>query len=115
MIDVRNAQQQQALAQYQMTVLNAVREVRNSMTAFGNEQDPRAQLVEAERADQRSLTMATQLYQQGLLDFLAVLDAQRSLYQSQDSLAQSDRVVTTDLIALYKALGGGWEIESMPR
>ncbi|HSV13307.1 MAG TPA: efflux transporter outer membrane subunit [Tepidisphaeraceae bacterium] len=113
-VDVRNEQQQQALVQYQMTVINALREVRNAMTSFGNEQDRRTQLVQAVQADQRSLDMANQLYQQGLLDFLSVLDAQRSLYQSQDSLAQSDRLVTTDLIALYKALGGGWEIESTP-
>ncbi len=114
-IDVRNAQQQQALVQYQITVINAVREVRDAITTFGYEQDRRAQLNAAVTADRKSYDMANQMYQQGLVDFLAVLDAERSLFASEDALAQSDRLVLTDLIALYKALGGGWEIELMPR
>jgi outer membrane protein TolC len=55
------------------------------------------------------------MYQQGLVDFLSVLDSQRSLFLSEDALAQSEQLVLTDLIALYKALGGGWEIELIPR
>jgi outer membrane protein TolC len=114
-IDVRNAQQQQALVQYRITVINAVREVRDAITTFGYEQDRRTQLNAAVTADRKSYDMANQMYQQGLVDFLAVLDAERSLFASEDALAQSDRMVLTDLIALYKALGGGWEIELMPR
>ncbi len=114
-IDVRNAQQQQALVQYQITVINAVREVRDAITTFGYEQDRRSRLNEAVTADRKSMDMANQMYQQGLVDFLAVLDAERSLFASEDALAQSDRLVLTDLIALYKALGGGWEIELIPR
>jgi outer membrane protein TolC len=53
--------------------------------------------------------MANSLYLSGLEDFLTVLDAQRSLYTSQDQLVQSERAVVVNLIALYKALGGGWE------
>jgi len=113
-IDVRNAQQQQALVQYQITVINAVREVRDAITTFGYEQDRRSRLNEAVTADRKSMDMANQMYQQGLVDFLAVLDAERSLFASEDALAQSDRLVLTDLIALYKALGGGWEIELIP-
>lgn len=55
------------------------------------------------------MVLARDLYQHGLADFLRVLEAQRSLYQSQDALIESDRAVSADLIALYKALGGGWE------
>jgi outer membrane protein TolC len=43
-----------------------------------------------------------------VIDFLTVLDAQRSLLAAEDELAQSDRAVSDDLVSLYKALGGGW-------
>jgi outer membrane protein TolC len=53
--------------------------------------------------------LSLQLYTEGQIDFLNVLNAQRSLYASEDSLVQSERNITVDLIILYKALGGGWE------
>jgi outer membrane protein TolC len=53
--------------------------------------------------------LANQLYSNGLVNFIDVLDAERSLYATQDQLAQSDRAVSVNLISLYKALGGGWE------
>jgi len=63
------------------------------------------------KSSQETLRLANQLYANGLVDFIHVLDAERSLYQAQDALVQSERTVSTDLISLYKALGGGWEIE----
>jgi len=60
-------------------------------------------------SSQKSLDLANKLYANGLTDFLHVLDAERSLYQAQDALVQSDRTVSTDLVSLYKSLGGGWE------
>ena len=59
--------------------------------------------------NRRSLGMANALYAQGRVNYLDVLDAERSLYQSEDELAVSDQAVSLDLIVLYKALGGGWE------
>jgi outer membrane protein, multidrug efflux system len=56
-----------------------------------------------------------QLYSQGQTDFLNVLDAQRSLFASEDALVQSTRATATDLIAVYKALGGGWQTEPAER
>jgi outer membrane protein TolC len=53
--------------------------------------------------------MADALYSKGRVNFLDVLDARRSLYQSDDQLAVSDQAISVDLVALYKALGGGWE------
>ena len=53
--------------------------------------------------------MSQQLYQNGLVDFLRVLDAQRSVYLSEEALAQSEVLVAVNLVILYKALGGGWE------
>jgi outer membrane protein TolC len=53
--------------------------------------------------------MANDLYVKGLVDFLNVLEAQRSLYSSENDLAQSEVTMAANLVALYKALGGGWE------
>jgi outer membrane protein, multidrug efflux system len=61
------------------------------------------------KTSQNSLRISQQLYANGLTNFINVLDAERYLYQAQDDLVQSDQAVTQDLIALYKALGGGWE------
>ena len=60
------------------------------------------------------MRLANQLYANGLANFINVLDAERSLYQAQDALVQSDQTVTTDVIALYKSLGGGWETIEQP-
>ena len=64
--------------------------------------------------NRRSLTMADALYSAGRINYLDVLDARRSLYQSEDLLALSDQAVSLDLITLYKALGGGWETSPRP-
>jgi outer membrane protein, multidrug efflux system len=108
-IRVQNARQEEALAGYEQSVLNAMEDVENSLTAYAKEQTRRESLVTAADASQQALEISQQLYEKGLADFLRVLDAQRSLYVNQESLVQSDRDVALDLVALYKALGGGWE------
>jgi len=108
-IRVQNARQAQALATYEQTVLTAFAEVENDLVAYANEQIRRRSLAEAVASSQKSLDLANQLYANGLVDFLHVLDAERSLYQAQDALVQSDRTVSVYLISLYKSLGGGWE------
>ena len=71
---------------------------------------PAASLLrDAVVANRQSVDLAKQLNNAGVVDFLNVLTAQLALYQSEDALAQSEQAVSTDLIALYKALGGGWE------
>jgi NodT family efflux transporter outer membrane factor (OMF) lipoprotein len=108
-VDVRDAQQQQALAQYERTVLGALEEVHNAISDFAAQQERRLALADAVTADQTAADVAQAQYKQGVVDFLNVLDAQRSLYESQDRLADCDRAVTTSLITLYKTLGGGWD------
>lgn len=110
-IQVQTAIQKQTLVAYRQTILVALREVEDSLVAYAREQERREALAEAVRQNQRAVQLATQRYTQGLTDFLAVLDAERSLFASQDALVQSHRAACTDLVALYKALGGGWEIE----
>lgn len=114
-IDVQNARQQAALAAYQKSVLGALQEVHSALIAFGNEQDRREFLQSAVASDRQALSLAQQLYRQGLADFITVLDAQRTLFTSEDALARSDATVSADLVSLYKALGGGWEIENARR
>ncbi|HSU67919.1 MAG TPA: efflux transporter outer membrane subunit [Tepidisphaeraceae bacterium] len=109
-VQVQNSVQRQSLLAYRSTILNALRDVEVALTAYAQEQQRRAALVEAVAANQRAVEVATKRYRQGLTDFLNVFVAQQSLFSSQDSLVQSDRNVATDLVALYKALGGGWEI-----
>ncbi|HYE19908.1 MAG TPA: efflux transporter outer membrane subunit [Tepidisphaeraceae bacterium] len=109
-IAVGTAQQEQLLATYEQTVLNALREVEDALIAYQRELDRRTTLAAAVNANQRAVALANELYTAGRTDFLSVLQAERDLFQSQDALVQSDRLVSSNLIALYKALGGGWEL-----
>lgn len=110
-IAAAGAREQQALARYDKAVLESFEEVENRLTSFGMERSRRESLRAAVEANTRALDYSRQLYSAGIRDFLNVLDSQRSLYDAQDALVQSDLAVTTNLIALYKALGGGWEGE----
>jgi len=108
-IRVQDARQEQALDAYQQTVLTAFEDVENALVSYAKEQTRRRSLEDAVASSQQSLQLAQKLYKNGLTDFINVLDAERSLYQAQDALVQSDRTVSTDVVALYKSLGGGWE------
>jgi multidrug efflux system outer membrane protein len=108
-IRVQNAREQEALAQYQQTVLTSLEDVENALTAYQQEQLRRDSLARAAEANRRAVDLSTLLYTKGLANFLDVLDAQRDLFASQDELAESEQTVSADLVALYKALGGGWE------
>lgn len=106
---MRDAQQQQALITYRQALLVAFEEVENAIIAYTRERARRATLADAADANRRAADLARGLYLGGLADFRAVLDAQGKLYVAQAALAQSDAALATDLVALYKALGGGWD------
>jgi NodT family efflux transporter outer membrane factor (OMF) lipoprotein len=108
-IRVQDARQEEALATYEAVVLGAFEETEDLLVAYAKEQTRHRWLADAAASSQDSLHLARQLYDHGLTGFINVLEAERSTYQAQDALAQSDQAVTQDLIALYKALGGGWE------
>jgi NodT family efflux transporter outer membrane factor (OMF) lipoprotein len=108
-LELRKAQQQEAAVAYQRTVLNAWHEVDNALTAYQTEQRRRDLLIQAVADNRRALGLAQSRYAQGITDFLQVLDAQRNLLSSQQQLADSTTTVSANLVALYKALGGGWE------
>jgi multidrug efflux system outer membrane protein len=108
-VRVQKALRDQAFITYQKTVLAAFQDVENALIAFAKEQQHRKALNDAVVANRKAVDLSLQLYTEGQIDFLNVLNAQRSLYASEDALVQSERNIATDLIALYKALGGGWE------
>ena len=100
---------QEAALAYQRTVLNALREVENAIAAYGADQQRRTWLDAAVAENRDALMLSRQRYETGLSNFIDVLDAERSLQQNQLSLADSTTAVTTDLVGLYRALGGGWQ------
>ncbi len=107
-IEVQRALQEQSLIAYRQTVLNALQEVENALIASAKEQEHYQALTQAVAANRRAVELATNLYTQGQTDFLNVLQAQGSLYLSETALAASARTLSTNLVALFKALGGGW-------
>jgi NodT family efflux transporter outer membrane factor (OMF) lipoprotein len=111
-VDQQKAKYQQAVLTYQESVLTALREVEDALVAYSNEQDHRIALAAAVTSAQQSWDISRDQYKQGVIDFLQVLDTQRQLLSAQDELAQSDQAIATNLVALYKALGGGWEDEA---
>jgi outer membrane protein, multidrug efflux system len=110
-IRAQTGQQEQALAQFNQTVLTSLEDVENALVAYAKEKERYRWLGDSVIANRRSLELANQLYTTGLGEFINVLEAERLLYQADDALAQSQRTVTENLVALYKALGGGWETE----
>lgn len=108
-IDIQTALQEQALALYEATILQALSDVENALVAFAQEQSRRDTLEAAVKAGQSALELALFEYNSGTVDFLRVLVAQRSLLTAQNQLALSDAEVASNLIRLYKALGGGWD------
>jgi NodT family efflux transporter outer membrane factor (OMF) lipoprotein len=113
-LQLRKAQQQEAAVNFQKTVLQAWHDVDNALTAYQAEQTRRDELVGAVAENRRALGLAQSRYQQGVADFLTVLVAQTNLLAAEQQLASSTTTVSSNLVALYKALGGGWEID-LPR
>jgi NodT family efflux transporter outer membrane factor (OMF) lipoprotein len=109
-VRVQDAGLQQTLVNYQHTVLKAAQEVDDGLAGFLRSQEAAVFAANAVRASQRSVELAMVQYREGAVDYQRVLDAQRSLLLQENNLAQTRSSVATNLIALYKALGGGWEL-----
>jgi outer membrane protein, multidrug efflux system len=108
-VRVQNAQQEQALDRYRLTVLGAFQEVEDALSAVARERERRQSLQESVASSRQALELANDLQLRGLIDFFEVLDAQRSQLLAEAALAQSDTNLSSETVALYKALGGGWE------
>ncbi len=107
-VRVQDARFQQAILTYRDTVLRAYEEVEDAVVAFLHEQQRARSLEESARAAARSTNLAMRQYERGLIYFQPLLDSQRVLVQQQDTLSESRGLVAVNLIAVYKALAGGW-------
>lgn len=113
LIAVQDARMEQAILAYEQTVLSSLEETENAATRYSQEQARRDALRESVSANRRAVELANFLYTSGVKDFLNVLVSQRALFDSEEQLAQSEQSVASNLIALYKSLGGGWEAEEL--
>jgi NodT family efflux transporter outer membrane factor (OMF) lipoprotein len=109
-VRIEDARFQQQLVNYRDAVLRAAQEAEDALTGFLNAQEAMVFSEGSVKAAQRSVEIALVQYREGAVDYQRVLDAERSLLQEQNSLAQTRSSIATNLIALYKALGGGWEL-----
>ena len=109
-IRAQDARQEQALARYEQAILTSLEEVENALVAYVKERVRHRWLSDAVQASREAADVASERYRSGLENFLNVVVAQRSLYDSQDALAQSEIAIASNLVALYKALGGGWVV-----
>jgi len=107
-----DAREEQAFAAYESAILASLRDVDDALVASTNERARRASLEAAVAAARRAADLANRRWSAGSTDFLVVLDAQRSVLAAEDALVESDRLAASDFVALCKALGGGWQIES---
>jgi multidrug efflux system outer membrane protein len=108
-IAASKARKQTAVLNYERTVLNALEETENSLVTHARARDRLVHDEAAVRASNTAASLARVRYENGASDFLQVLDAERTLLESEDRLARSRTEAATSLIAVYKALGGGWE------
>ncbi len=106
---VKDARFQESFEQYKDVVLRAAREVDDAAVGFAKSRVQMPILTESVQAARRSFDIATIQYQEGLVDFQRVLDSQRTLFSQQERLVNNLGSVTQNLIALYKAMGGGWQ------
>jgi NodT family efflux transporter outer membrane factor (OMF) lipoprotein len=109
-VRAQDARFEELLIAYRNTVLKAQREVEDALVAFLKAQERAAHLAASTQAAGRALDLVVEQYREGLRDFTAVLVAQQALLSEQDSLTVTLGNLSSDLVAVYRGLGGGWEI-----
>jgi multidrug efflux system outer membrane protein len=108
------AQSDEAAANYEKVVLAALEDAEISLVAYSRAQTQLKSLDEQAEASQRAAALAELQYREGLVDFLTLLDAQRTQLEAQDALAQAQTQVNVDVVAVYKAMGGVGQPASEP-
>jgi multidrug efflux system outer membrane protein len=108
-IQVQDALAEQALYQYEQSVLTALNEAENALTEYLEQRHRLAALERSVEAARRSLRLATRLYKDGLVDFQNVLDAQRVVFDNESQLAAARGNTVINLVQIYRTLGGGWD------
>ena len=113
-IDAADARTQSRLASFEKTVLRALEETETAMVNFSRQEQTRAQLMQAAASSAKAVEYAQDRFEAGIDNLLDVLVAQRTMLEAQDRLASSEIDVVLNLIAIYKALGGGWQVRTSP-
>jgi NodT family efflux transporter outer membrane factor (OMF) lipoprotein len=113
-LHMARAQQAAATLNYRATVLNALREVENALVAYRTDRPARDKLVDEVNAGEQALYLARNSYRHGLTNFLQVLDAQRTAISARQQLIEANVTLINDVVALYNALGGGWQETDTP-
>lgn len=109
LVKAAGARAESQIQTYRQTVLLALEDTENALTEYGREQERRDFLAGAVKASDKAAALARQRFDQGTANFLEVLDAERVKLQAEASLAASQTQTATDLISVFKALGGGWK------
>ena len=107
-LEASEAKERQAMLQYEQTILQAFQEVEDSLIGYKKSRLARVQYEKLVMFNSRAVDLSQIQYEEGLIDYLNVLDAQRRLFESEIDLAQTRRAQLVSLVQLYKALGGGW-------
>lgn len=108
-VRLQNVRAREAALDYERTVLAALHEVENALAAYKSDRDRGVALASAVAQSRDALELARARYSSGVANFIDVLDAERSLQQNELALATNTTAISTDLVAIYRALGGGWE------
>jgi NodT family efflux transporter outer membrane factor (OMF) lipoprotein len=109
-VRVQDARFQQLFINYQNTVLKAQQEVENALIAFLKTQQRAQKLAGSTAAAKKTVDLAMLQYREGIADFTTVLTAEQNLLTQQDSLAVTLGEISSNLVGLYRAMGGGWQI-----
>ncbi|WP_347986797.1 efflux transporter outer membrane subunit [Methylomonas sp. AM2-LC] len=112
-LDAADAKQQEVLANYQKSILSALADVERSYTAYTEQEKYFQAQDKAVAADQHVFTIADERYQQGLTSYLDVLDAERTYNASRNQLMVAKAQTALNLIAVYKSLGGSWQLPTV--
>lgn len=111
-IDAADARTKARLSSFEKTVLRALEETETAMVNFSHQEQSRDKLKEAAASSAKAAEYAQERFEAGIDNFLDVLVAQGTMLEAQDRLARSEIDVALNLIAIYKALGGGWQVKA---
>ena len=113
-VRVAEARAAAALAGYELTVLRALEETENAFVTYGSHRQRLQAVVEQAAASRNAAELARIQYREGAVDFLRLLDAERTLLQAEDEVAAAETDLNSSVVLIYKALGGGWEAAPVP-
>ncbi|HUR41271.1 MAG TPA: efflux transporter outer membrane subunit [Verrucomicrobiae bacterium] len=114
-IGAAEAQVDAALAAHEQSVLLAIEEAENALVNYGRGRERLARLAEQAAASARAAELARVRYREGAADFLVLLDAERTLLQAEDGVAEAETAVNGAAVGIYRALGGGWDAQVTSR